>query len=263
MAVLNSILSKLCLLLLCCSVVLGAPITESEVEHETDYANNQLSRRAGGSKNDPKDASFDITGWENIAEEDCYAMLCLMGGERVFQRVATANGGEPHRTESGANLRPFQSNQLATRHTAQINGQTVSAEEFPFASTQQGGTNAFLFPASLAEQNKQKTAISAAYRRTGGPAYNEWFKISFTGPPLGKFCTALFKNPPPPDTSVCGNNVQTTIFGTAGVILANFVYQLVNNQGQPFFFHHAAGSNKGTRGLEVNTTVPLLAEGEF
>jgi hypothetical protein len=29
------------------------------------------------------DADFDITNWLNIAEENCYAMLCLFDGNRV------------------------------------------------------------------------------------------------------------------------------------------------------------------------------------
>ncbi|KAF2963464.1 hypothetical protein GQX73_g10109 [Xylaria multiplex] len=256
MPVLNGLLGKFCVLAACCSAILAAPLAESSVEYGTDYDKSQLSTRASGTRNDPKDAFFNIAGWENIAEEDCFAMLCLMGGNRVYQRVSTANGGDPHRTESGANLTPFQSNQLATRHTSQITPQTISAEEFPFASTQQGGVGAILFPATLAEQNQQKNAISAAYRRTGGPGYNEWFKITFNGAPLGKFCRALHADPQ--DFSVCGNSVQSTLFGIAGVILADFAYQLVNTQGRPFFFHHAAGSRKGTRGLELNTTVPLL-----
>ncbi|KAI0528410.1 hypothetical protein GGR58DRAFT_509383 [Xylaria digitata] len=173
MPVLNGLVGKFCVLLVCCSAILAAPLAGSSVEHGADYDEIRLSARGDGTQNDPKDAFFNIAGWQNIAEEDCYAMLCLMGGNRVFQRVGTANGGNPHRTESVANLTPFQSNQLATRHTSQINGQTISAEEFPFASTQQGGIGAILFPATLTEQNQQKNAISAAYRRTGGPGYDE------------------------------------------------------------------------------------------
>ncbi|KAI8627086.1 hypothetical protein F5Y19DRAFT_477975 [Xylariaceae sp. FL1651] len=213
-----------------------------------------MARGDGSSRNSPIDASFDISGWENIAEENCYIMLCLMGGNRVFQRGATANDKNTQRTKSGANLEPFHADQLTTRHTAQISGSTISAEEFPWASTQNGGENAYLCPATVAEQNAQKTGISAGFNSKGGPAYDQWFRISFHGASFGRYCTALFSNPP--DTSVCGNNDRTNLFGVAGVILANFVYQVVRNQGQPYFFHHAAGSGKGSkRSIEVDEMV--------
>jgi hypothetical protein len=42
-----------------------------------------VKRVPGDSASNPIDADFDITGWPNIAEENCYAMLCLLGGNRV------------------------------------------------------------------------------------------------------------------------------------------------------------------------------------
>ncbi|CAJ2507895.1 Uu.00g090810.m01.CDS01 [Anthostomella pinea] len=242
----KSFIGKLCFLLLSCSTTFAAPVAEPKAEIETSVV-----RRAGGSKGDPVDASFDITGWENIAEEDCYVML---------QRGPTANSGDSNRRDSGVNLRPFQANQLATRHTSQIMAGTVSAEEFPWASTQNGGSSAYVLPATLAEQNVQKTGISAGYRRTGGPGYGEWFRISFTGPPHGRYCAALFSNPQ--DFSVCGNTDQTTIFGVSSVVLANFVYQVVT-AAQPYIFHHAAGNNKGTkRTVDIEEVVVRHADDE-
>ena len=42
-----------------------------------------LVKRAGDNPTDPIEANFDITGWEDLAEEDCYAMLYLLGGKKV------------------------------------------------------------------------------------------------------------------------------------------------------------------------------------
>ncbi|KAI1170211.1 hypothetical protein F4777DRAFT_584136 [Nemania sp. FL0916] len=253
---LSKIVGKLLFFYLSCSSTFAIPVSEvlRDVEDSENITYSIMTRGDGSSKSSPVDASFDISGWENIAEENCYIMLCLMDGNRVFQRGPTAGASKSQRTKSGANLEPFHADQLSSRHTAQISGSTISAEEFPWASTQNGGENAYLCPATEAEQNAQKTGISAGFNVKGGPGYDQWFRVSFHGGTQGKFCTALFKNPP--DKSVCGNDEKTTIFGVASVILANFVYQIVRNQGQPYFFRHASGSHKGSkRTLEVDEMV--------
>jgi hypothetical protein len=89
---------------------------------------------------------------------------------------------------------------LESRHTDQINPTTVSAEEFPWKSTQQGGESSYVFPATTEEQNSMSTGPLLFYenlrmltRRIGqggtvGGAYtsngidlNSWFRITFTG----------------------------------------------------------------------------------
>ncbi|KAI1138391.1 hypothetical protein F5Y05DRAFT_413012 [Hypoxylon sp. FL0543] len=230
---------KLCLLSLWWSATIATPI-------ETGENAKHIIKRAGNSPSDPIDAEFNTAGWENIAEEDCYVMLCLKNGNRVYQRVSTAHGGDHHRTESGQSLNPFHADQLASRHTAQINQRTTSPEEFPWASTTQGGADAVVLPATVDEQNRQSSGINAGYAKAR-VGYNQWFRITFTEP-WGKYCTALFSQPP--DFSVCDNNEQTTLFGTAGVILANFVYYVVRSQ-RPYFFRHAAGPKRNQRSLEI------------
>ena len=67
---------SLVLLTLLFSAAFAAPIGDS--------SNNEgLVKRAGGSRNDPIHATFDITGWEDIAEENCFAMLCVRDGDQV------------------------------------------------------------------------------------------------------------------------------------------------------------------------------------
>lgn len=45
--------------------------------------------------------------------------------------------------------------------------------------------------------------------------------------------------------SICGNEPKQTLFGTAGVNIADFAYQIVTSAGVPFTFMHMAGVNKG------------------
>lgn len=68
------------------------------------------------------------------------------------QRNPTSDQTNRNRQNTGATYRPFQPQNLPQRHTEQINPTTISAEEFPWASTQQGGSEGFVFPATKAEQ---------------------------------------------------------------------------------------------------------------
>jgi hypothetical protein len=60
---------------------------------------------------------------------------------------------------------------------------------------------------------------------------------------FGQYCRALHANPS--DMSICGNEPKQTLFGTAGVNIADFAYQIVTSAGVPFTFMHMAGINKG------------------
>jgi hypothetical protein len=77
MAFFKSLTSRLCLCSLLCSATLAAPAAEPINEAEL------VKRAPGDSAADPIDAVFDITHWPNIAEENCYVMLCLLNGNRV------------------------------------------------------------------------------------------------------------------------------------------------------------------------------------
>ena len=74
------------------------------------------------------------------------------------RRAVAANANDRHRDENGANYRPFQASELQSRHTQQINSQTTSAEEFPWASMERGGDDngnmAGLMPATMNEQGR-------------------------------------------------------------------------------------------------------------
>lgn len=65
------------LLSLASSVASAAPAKEA-----TPHG---LAKRAdGSSRAQAKNAVFDIDGWLNIAEINCYIMLCFMGGNRIL-----------------------------------------------------------------------------------------------------------------------------------------------------------------------------------
>ncbi|PGH10644.1 hypothetical protein AJ79_05358 [Helicocarpus griseus UAMH5409] len=175
-------------------------------------------------------------------------MLCLLNGNRIYQRVNNQAAIDRNYRASGASYRPFRDSELANRHTSQINSNTVSAEEFPWKSTQEGGPNAYVFPATQAEQNSQGGTIGGAYSHND-INYGDFFRITFTGSPFGPYCSALFsKNP---DNSICGKKTST-LFGTQGVNVANFAYQVVKSGALPYAFMHVAGPNKGkiTKRLE-------------
>lgn len=77
MAFFKSLTSRLCLFSLLCSATLAAPVAVAINEAEL------VKRAPGDSSDEPIDAWFNIAGWQNIAEENAYAMLCLMGGRTI------------------------------------------------------------------------------------------------------------------------------------------------------------------------------------
>ena len=118
------------------------------------------------------------------------------------QRIATDTASDRNYRQSGASFHPFYQAQLGSRHTEQINADTTSAEEFPWKSTQQGGENGYLFPATIDQQRSmlimavshiifvvdfgiltekivQGAAIGHGY--AGVVNFNQWFRITFTG----------------------------------------------------------------------------------
>lgn len=69
------------MLLLHSSYTVAAPIVSSRgsIQHR---AGIEFAKR--NNRNSPIDATFNVAGWQDIAEEDCYVMLCRYGGERVW-----------------------------------------------------------------------------------------------------------------------------------------------------------------------------------
>jgi hypothetical protein len=75
----------LCVISLLCTATFAAPIAESldvAIEAEKNVTTKELVILGAppGSKGNPKDAFFEISGWWELAEMDCYAMLCLGKG---------------------------------------------------------------------------------------------------------------------------------------------------------------------------------------
>ncbi|KAF4162545.1 hypothetical protein CNMCM6936_001974 [Aspergillus lentulus] len=242
------LIGRPCLLSLFCSPALAAP-----VDNLADEAALITRADRGSVKSNPKDATFDVTGWKDISEEDCYVMLCLKGGERTWQRIDTPGLNEVNYKESGAKAVPFRKDQVPKRHTGQINpnpgvkSETNSAEEFPWESMAQGGSGANLLPATRYQQNQQGNAIKTGFRRSE-VNLGEWFRITFTGD-LGPICQALQRDPP--DTSIC-KNPEESLFGKK-INLNNWVWYMATVGGS-LVYYHAAGDSKGKVGKR---TIPI------
>jgi len=78
-------------------------------------------------------------------------------------RSSSTEEKKKHRSESGVNLQPFNAANLSYRNTQQINSDTTSAEEFPWASLHEGGTNAHLMPTTVEEQNGELCHTMTTY----------------------------------------------------------------------------------------------------
>lgn len=78
----KALTSQTFLLSLLFSVAFAAPFNEPVEAGLVARAGD--GGEPGKSKSNPKNAEFDISNWEDISEEDCYAMLCLKGGERTW-----------------------------------------------------------------------------------------------------------------------------------------------------------------------------------
>ncbi|KAF4153157.1 hypothetical protein CNMCM6069_001119 [Aspergillus lentulus] len=244
----QNLVSQLFLLLLSCSPVFTVPVNVPG--GGADLIARAGNNGKGTSKSNPKDATFDVTGWEDIAEEDCYVMLCLKNGERTWQRNPTPGLNKVHYQKSGAAAKPFQKGNVPKRHTGQINPQpgerteTNSAEEFPWESMSQGGSNADLLPATRHEQKLQGAAIRKGFQ-TSDIDLGEWFKITFTGN-LGPICQALHRDPP--DESIC-KKPEVSLFGKK-INLNDWVWYMAKVGGS-LAYYHAAGSSKDKIGKRM------------
>ncbi|OAL54467.1 hypothetical protein IQ07DRAFT_583757 [Pyrenochaeta sp. DS3sAY3a] len=68
-------------LYLLCSTILAAPSIK------LPYRAVQPQKR--NTRDNPTPVTADISGWPDIAEFDCWKMLCHEGGNRVYQKVLT------------------------------------------------------------------------------------------------------------------------------------------------------------------------------
>ncbi|KAG9857881.1 hypothetical protein KCU98_g710, partial [Aureobasidium melanogenum] len=161
-----------------------------------------LESRAGHGPNNPVDAHIDCTGIEELCDANCYAILCLNRPsllQKVSQAIARRN-----RRQCGAKMQPFKGTvtQLRRRGLSRPDGSHVSAEEYPFASTQQGGSGADLFPARVSDQNIQRDAIRNMYKNYG-VGVNDYFELKFDNANT-PYCNALANG----DYSVCSKQAK-------------------------------------------------------
>ncbi|KAF4631513.1 hypothetical protein G7Y89_g6614 [Cudoniella acicularis] len=184
MAFFKSFASRLCLFSLLCFAAIAAPVTEIFDQSDVPFNEKDFEKRApGDTEAEAIDATFDPHAgkvWSNIAEENCYAMLCMLGGRRVYQRILTANERGDHIRESGASERPFETRNLAIFHTTRIDDATTSPEEFPWRSIHSGEEDAYLFLATTSEQGSEAAGITNGYNKAAGLDYGKWFSITFT-----------------------------------------------------------------------------------
>lgn len=81
----KDLVGRLCLFSLLCYTAIAAPILDSTDESDVSFNESAvLQKRVPGDASDPWLKNFDTTNWPNIAEENCFAMLCLFGAQRTW-----------------------------------------------------------------------------------------------------------------------------------------------------------------------------------
>ncbi|KAF1958480.1 hypothetical protein CC80DRAFT_592168 [Byssothecium circinans] len=222
------------------SLALAAPVN--------DLSPSPLAKRAEdgpGSKANPKQGVFKIQGWENLAEIDCYIMLCILGTS-VFQRgPLDDNWGNNQFKEWGGKNEPFHDDNLRRYGTSRASDSNVSPEDFPWRSIRLGDNQKrYLTGGPHAEQMSQAGCITNGYNgHYGGDVigHDEWFEIRWRKEDahlMGEMCKAWLEN----DLSKCGNNKKFNILGAVGVVLAQLVYYYVRSEGR---YYHA--TQKGAK----------------
>ncbi|KAI1852629.1 hypothetical protein JX266_002170 [Neoarthrinium moseri] len=195
--------------------VIGNPIIEPNPVAERDAL---VPRGKKGDKSNPKTAEVSIQGWEDISEEDCYQMLCIQK-KVTYQRNKDKDKKRKHYTASGASKTPFKDKHNRDLRNAKIiDDQTISAEEWPPESVEEGGENAHLLPGTRGEQQAQGREFARTYNRGTGEDHinqGDFFNFQFQGNfAPGGFCEALFVHklvPGSPEAErFCGKNGPTT-----------------------------------------------------
>ncbi|OJI83119.1 hypothetical protein ASPTUDRAFT_191584 [Aspergillus tubingensis CBS 134.48] len=183
------------------NITYAAPIYATE-----DVATNNLASRAppvaGSSKSNPISGVMEVKRDNALPfDGDCYAILCL-GKEPIFQRDGTESNenrkdaGVKKYFPGGKGAGPFRN---PTAAKVKIPGsEYVSPEEFPYASTTQGGYQAILFPVTTESQRSQGGSINSFYNRydikSAHQGKNSWFEITGWTGELGPYCKALNNN---------------------------------------------------------------------
>ncbi|KAF2676374.1 hypothetical protein K458DRAFT_437278 [Lentithecium fluviatile CBS 122367] len=234
---------KVCAILLSftSSITLAAPVS--------DESPNPLAKRVtygdGSSKDKPLRGIFRIEGWTDLAEIDCYIMLCIIGSS-IFQRGPDSNSfPSSQTTEGGAGNEPFHDDKLDQYGTTRASDSNISPEDFPWRSVQlQPDEHRYLTGGPRAQQDSQGACVINGYKGYYGGdviGYNKWFEIRIRDEDehlLGEMCRAWLED----DLSKCGDNKKYNILGAVGVVFAQMVYYYVSSEGR---YYHA--TQKGAK----------------
>ncbi|KAF3483266.1 uncharacterized protein GIQ15_02590 [Arthroderma uncinatum] len=209
---------------------LAAPVNLDE------NATSNLAIRAdpGENKKHAIQATMKVSGEGSLAfDADCYAILCL-DVDPVFERTNSKHI-KNNRKDSGVTKTypkvkgtgPFRNPTLSD--TSIPGAEFVSPEEFPFASTKQGGKDAYLFPVSKAAQDSQGASIKNFYTENNiedpDVGKQNWYEIvDWTGT-LGPYCQALHDNGGKSDkhNAICKSGGGGS--GSWGFDVADYAYQ--------------------------------------
>ncbi|KAK9435836.1 hypothetical protein VB005_10639 [Metarhizium brunneum] len=227
-----------------CALGLATPILDEPRDVGPLSNISPLFPRAGtgDDQNDPIKAKLTVTkgskknptgtgGNQLTFDVDCWAILCK-GAPKVLQRVVKKRVNL-NRRDSRACPSPYTRKKDPITAPARNNNWAQSdfnsAEEYPFASSLQGGTGAYLVPVNGASQSTQGAELANLYRANkilqfdpestaAGASKGTWFELEFTGE-LGPYCDALARG----DTSVCDDTHDAS--GPWGFDVAKFVSQ--------------------------------------
>ncbi|RAK91667.1 hypothetical protein BO79DRAFT_279903 [Aspergillus costaricaensis CBS 115574] len=192
----------------------------------TDDLSLQLHPRSnpGDSKSNPIRAEIEIRGEDALTYDvDCWAMLCK-GKSAVMQKVDT-DAADVNR-QYGMKASP------ATNAWGDHKG-WVSAEEFPFASTKEGGKDAILVGVTINSQDEQKRSLRSFYQKNKVKSYDaknnmsdgSWFEItgfkvkSGKSAKVGPYCQAFTDKK---TGNVC--SASTKVIGDWGFDVAEYAY---------------------------------------
>ncbi|EXV01510.1 deoxyribonuclease NucA/NucB [Metarhizium robertsii] len=229
-----------------CALGLATPILDEPKDVGPLSNISPLFPRAGtgDDKTDPIKAKVTVTkgskknptgtgGNQLTFDVDCWAILCK-DAPKVLQRVVKKRVNL-NRRDSRACPSPYTRKKDPITAPARNNNWAQSdfnsAEEYPFASSLQGGTGAYLVPVNGASQSTQGAELANLYRANkilqfdpdststaAGASKGTWFELEFTGD-LGPYCDALARG----DKSVCDDKYDAT--GPWGFDVAKFVSQ--------------------------------------
>ncbi|KAK2873396.1 hypothetical protein FQN49_002394 [Arthroderma sp. PD_2] len=214
---------------------LAAPVNLDE-DSTPDLA---VRANPGENKKHAIQTTMKISGEGSLAfDADCYAILCL-GVDPVFERTNTKHKNK-NRGDSGVTVTfpggkgsgPFRNPTLSD--TSIPGAEFVSPEEFPFASTKQGGKNAYLFPVSKAAQDSQGAAVTNFYRANNiedpDRGSRNWYEIVDWEGTLGPYCQALHDNggKKDKDNAICKSGGGGT--GPWGFDVAEYTYQFKDDK---------------------------------